>query len=197
MISKPLILQQIFPYFWRLDFNVSCVKVEVFRPFFIRMNLPYSIKRGEKFALQVLIFNYMPQTQKVTVQLEHNETSGFDFIDNPQKPSTGGQLPKNYNVREVEVPADGGSKAVFFPIRPNTIGDLKLKATAYGSDDASDAVLETLLCESEGVPLFFNKPVLVDLTQENRLKREIDLKPPTDVKIVEGSERAEVSMVGK
>lgn len=177
--------------------NILFVKVEVFRPFFIRMNLPYSVKRGEKLALQVLIFNYMPQSQKVTIQLEHNETSGFDFLDNPQKPSSGGQLPKNYNVRAVEIPADGGSKAVFFPIRPNIIGDLKLKATAYGSAGASDAVQETLLCESEGVPLFFNKPLLVDLTQENRLKREVDIKPPTDVKIVEGSERVEVSMVGK
>lgn len=173
------------------------VKVEVFRPFFIRMNLPYSVKRGEKFALQVLIFNYNPEAQKVTVQLEHNENSGFDFIDNPRKSGVDGQLPKNYNVRQVEVPGDGGSKAVFFPIRPNIIGDLKLKATAYGSAGSSDAVQETLLCESEGVPLFFNKPLLLDLTQENLFKREIDIKPPSDVKIVEGSERAEVSMIGR
>lgn len=161
------------------------------------MNLPYSVKRGEKLALQVLIFNYMPQSQKVTVQLDHNDDSGYDFVDNPQKPSKDGKLPKNYNVREVEVPGGGGSKAVFFPIKPSIVGDLKLKATAYGSGGASDAVQETLLCEAEGVPLFFNKPLLVDLTQENRFKRQVDINPPGNATVVPGSERAEVSMVGK
>lgn len=161
------------------------------------MNLPYSVKRGEKLALQVLIFNYMSQSQNVSVQLEHDDNSGYDFVDNPQKPSKDGKLPKNYNVRQVEVPAGGGSKAVFFPIRPTIVGDLKLKATAYGSGGASDAVLETLLSEAEGVPLFFNKPLLVDLTQETRFKHQVEMSPPANTSIVPGSERTEVSMVGK
>ena len=37
----------------------------MFRPFFIRLDLPYSVKRGEKLALQVLVFNYMESEQDV------------------------------------------------------------------------------------------------------------------------------------
>jgi CD109 antigen len=40
-------------------------KLTVFRPFFVRLELPYSVKRTEKFALQVLVFNYMDQEQDV------------------------------------------------------------------------------------------------------------------------------------
>ncbi|KAK6016257.1 Alpha-2-macroglobulin family protein [Ostertagia ostertagi] len=56
-------------------------KLRVFRPFFIRLNLPYSVKRGEKFALQVLVFNYMEKEQDVTVTLKHDDSSGFDFLN--------------------------------------------------------------------------------------------------------------------
>lgn len=55
-------------------------KLKVFRPFFIRLNLPYSLKRGEKFALQVLVFNYLENEQDVTVTLKHTDKSGFNFI---------------------------------------------------------------------------------------------------------------------
>lgn len=47
----------------------TTAKLEVFRPFFIRLNLPYSVKRGENLALQVLVFNYMPEAQWVRHQL--------------------------------------------------------------------------------------------------------------------------------
>lgn len=39
----------------------------MFRPFFIRLNLPYSVKRGEQFALQVLVFNYLEDEQEVRI----------------------------------------------------------------------------------------------------------------------------------
>uniref|UniRef100_A0A914N3M6 Alpha-2-macroglobulin domain-containing protein n=1 Tax=Meloidogyne incognita TaxID=6306 RepID=A0A914N3M6_MELIC len=42
----------------------SQLKLRVFRPFFLRLELPYSVKRGEKMALQVLIFNYLETEQE-------------------------------------------------------------------------------------------------------------------------------------
>ena len=73
------------------------IQLRVFRPFFIRLNLPYSVKRGEKFALQVLVFNYMDREQdvrflamenwrwfekfQVTLTLKHTEDAGFDFLN--------------------------------------------------------------------------------------------------------------------
>lgn len=58
----------------------STAKLKVFRPFFVRLNLPYSVKRGEKFALQVLVFNYLENEQDVTVMLKHHDEAGFSFL---------------------------------------------------------------------------------------------------------------------
>ncbi len=44
--------------FWNFQFVV-------FQPFFIRANLPYSVKRGEQLGLQVLVFSYQPTPQQV------------------------------------------------------------------------------------------------------------------------------------
>jgi hypothetical protein len=43
----------------------TVAKLKVFRPFFVRLELPYSVRRTEKFALQVLVFNYMDHEQDV------------------------------------------------------------------------------------------------------------------------------------
>uniref|UniRef100_A0A1I7WRZ9 A2M domain-containing protein n=1 Tax=Heterorhabditis bacteriophora TaxID=37862 RepID=A0A1I7WRZ9_HETBA len=76
--TLPLKIRTKFPETWVFAFITSAfaindnsglgvapttAKLRVFRPFFIRLNLPYSVKRGEKFALLVLIFNYMDKEQ--------------------------------------------------------------------------------------------------------------------------------------
>ncbi|XP_061183371.1 CD109 antigen-like [Saccostrea echinata] len=47
-------------------------KLNVFRPFFININLPFSVIHGEEVVLQVNIFNYMTENLTVLVTLEHN-----------------------------------------------------------------------------------------------------------------------------
>jgi len=36
-----------------------CLQITVFKPFFVSLTLPYSTKRGEEFALQATVFNYL------------------------------------------------------------------------------------------------------------------------------------------
>ncbi|MFH4980299.1 hypothetical protein AB6A40_007008 [Gnathostoma spinigerum] len=123
-------------------------KLTVFRPFFIRLNLPYSVKRGEKFALQVLVFNYMDTEQDVTVTLKHDDGAGFDFLqkDSSVKKPISKSKGKNYNIRFVSVPGGGVSKAVYFPIVPTQIGTIKLSIIAQ-SAKAGDAVEQPLKVE--------------------------------------------------
>ncbi|EJW70689.1 hypothetical protein WUBG_18404, partial [Wuchereria bancrofti] len=123
----------------------------VFRPFFIRMNLPYSVKRGEKFALQVLIFNYMDSEQDVTVTLKDDDDIGYNFCKKMVLLKTYQFYSKNvkdkkYNVRLISVPSGGVSKAVYFPIVPTKIGDVILSVTAQ-SAIAGDAVEQVLRVE--------------------------------------------------
>lgn len=54
---------------------INCLfQLRVFRPFFIRLNLPYSVKRGEKFALQALIFNYLDNEEDVSIDLDGRDS---------------------------------------------------------------------------------------------------------------------------
>ena len=41
----------------------------MFKPFFVSLNLPYSVVRGEQVVLQAIIFNYMQRDADVTVTL--------------------------------------------------------------------------------------------------------------------------------
>ena len=51
----------------------------MFRPFFIQLNLPYSVIRGEVVAIQAVIFNYM--NKEVTAELTFENIGDFQFVD--------------------------------------------------------------------------------------------------------------------
>ena len=42
------------------------LQIEAFRPFFVSLNLLYSVVRGEQVALQANVFNYMAQDMDVS-----------------------------------------------------------------------------------------------------------------------------------
>ncbi|PAV67173.1 hypothetical protein WR25_25013 isoform J [Diploscapter pachys] len=177
-------------------------KLRVFRPFFIRLNLPYSVKRGEKFALQVLVFNYMDREQDVTLTLKHTEDAGFDFLNKDGSVSRRDLSPRGYNTRSVAVPS-GASKAVYFPIVPTQIGSVKLTVTAQGSQ-AGDAVEMPLKVEPEGYRIDRNVPIFMDLTEKanenstsapsGNFQKTVVLDFPPDV--VDGSKKATVQIIG-
>uniref|UniRef100_A0A1I8AIS1 NTR domain-containing protein n=1 Tax=Steinernema glaseri TaxID=37863 RepID=A0A1I8AIS1_9BILA len=169
-------------------------KLKVFRPFFIRLNLPYAVKRGEKLALQVLVFNYLEKEQDVRVVLKHEKDSGFDFVQKDGSIKKN-QKDKNYNVRILSVPGGGVSKAVYFPIVPTKIGYVKLSIVAQAAQ-AGDAVEMPLKVEPEGYRVDRNVPVIIDLAggKVNNFSKEIDLQFPNDA--VDGSRRARVDIVG-
>lgn len=51
----------------------------VFLPFFISMELPYSVKRNEVVNQTIVIFNYLKQSQKATVTVAKD--SKFEIVD--------------------------------------------------------------------------------------------------------------------
>ncbi|KAE9548744.1 hypothetical protein FO519_008047, partial [Halicephalobus sp. NKZ332] len=171
----------------------TTTKLKVFRPFFVRLNLPYSVKRGEKFALQVLVFNYMENEQDVTVMLKHDENSGFNFLQKDGSIKKGKQ-DKKYNVRLVSVPG-GVSKAVYFPIVPTKIGNVRLSVVAQASQ-AGDAVEIPLKVEPEGYRVDRNFPMVFDLNQDSNenTTRTVGMQFPSDT--VEGSKYAKVDVIG-
>ncbi|VDO96673.1 unnamed protein product [Soboliphyme baturini] len=174
-----------------LGVSPNTAKLEVFRPFFVRLNLPYSVKRGESMALQVLVFNYMDKQETVTLTLEHNANSGFEFVQKTSKKGTKDKT--SLNIRTINVPGKGGSAAVYFPIRPTKIGTIDLKVKAQATS-AADAVQMPLIVEAEGYPVFANTPVIIDL----RTKKSFNFKSSLQIlgSVIKGSEKADVSVIG-
>ena len=53
--------------------------MKVFRPFFVAMDLPYSVIRGEIVAIQIVVFNYM--NKAVTAEVLLTNEGQFDFAE--------------------------------------------------------------------------------------------------------------------
>lgn len=56
------------------------MKLRVFRPFFLSLNLPYSIVKGEAVGVQVLVHNYMNRDVVADVTLD-NSANQFTFTE--------------------------------------------------------------------------------------------------------------------
>ncbi|TRZ24746.1 hypothetical protein HGM15179_002448 [Zosterops borbonicus] len=169
-----------------LGVTTAPVELEVFQPFFIFLNLPYSIIRGEQFILEVNIFNYLKEEAEVTVILDMTEA--FEII------LTSNEINATANQQSVSVPSEDG-KTVQFPIKPKQLGEIPIKVTAISSA-ASDAVIQKVLVKAEGLEQTYSQTVLLDLTGNKRqtVSKTLEFTFPSDV--VSDSERVQVTAVG-
>jgi hypothetical protein len=51
----------------------------VFKPFFVTLNYPYSVIRGETLSLQAVVFNYQTKSVEAEILLE-NDKNEFEFV---------------------------------------------------------------------------------------------------------------------
>nr|BAR45594.1 thioester-containing protein 1 [Niponia nodulosa] len=164
-------------------------KVEVFRPFFVTLNLPYSIVRGESVAIQALVFNYMKEDVEAEVTLD-NPNDQFELTGLLNRVDADHNATSE--MKTVKVKAGDGT-SVSFLITPKVVGPIDLTVTAKSSK-SGDALNRKLLVKAEGSPQFFNKAVLVDLRNSSNFKEDVEINiPPFAVK---DSEHVEVSAIG-
>uniref|UniRef100_A0A1A9VUW4 TEP1-F n=1 Tax=Glossina austeni TaxID=7395 RepID=A0A1A9VUW4_GLOAU len=120
-------------------------KINVFQPFFIDVNLPYSVKRGEVIAIPVIVFNYMDKTLDAEITMDNTDKE-FDFteVSNEIEESI---LSAQKRMKRVSVPPNSG-ESVSFMIRPTVVADIELKINAI-SQLAGDAIHKKLKVEAE------------------------------------------------
>ncbi|XP_046369858.2 CD109 antigen-like [Haliotis rufescens] len=166
----------------------TSAKLQVFRSFFVSLNLPLSVVRGEQVVLQANVFNYLPSVEEVTVELKKN--SGFQSV----VIGSGGEenLTSEPQLQTYMV-GPGEAKAVYFPIVPSIIGDVEIEVSAR-SPAAADAVKRQLRVKAEGIRKEKNIPVLVDLTSDKTFSKTIKVSSPPG--LVEGSERVRLTVTG-
>ena len=126
-------------------------QVQVFQSFFVSLNLPYSVIRGEELALQVTVFNYEPKAQQVTVTLKGSKH--WAIIDEVNKLGLRGENPVNKDYVEKEMDLKvvvsvgaGQGRAISFPVVPRTLGLVPVEVRAQSTSHA-DAVKRNLLVE--------------------------------------------------
>ncbi|XP_063078470.1 CD109 antigen [Engraulis encrasicolus] len=161
------------------------VELKVFQDFFIALNLPAFIIRGELLILEVNLFNYLDEDLEVVVTVAESQSFEFVFPD-----SEGLSMAAK---RTVTVWRQNGT-TVLFPIRPTALGEIPLSVQAITSY-SSDAVFKTVLVKPEGIEQSFTQTVFLELPpSESDLFKEISFTFPTDV--VLGSERLQLTAVG-
>ncbi|XP_008065500.1 CD109 antigen [Carlito syrichta] len=169
-----------------LGLTAAPVELQAFQPFFMFLNLPYSVIRGEEFALEITIFNYLKDATEVKVVIEKSDK--FDVLMTlSEQNATGHQ-------QTVLVPSEDGA-TVLFPIKPTHLGEVPVTVTAV-SPTASDAVTQRILVKAEGIEKSYSQSILLDLT-DNKLQRTmktLSFSFPPDT--VAGSERVEITAIG-
>ncbi|XP_067934596.1 ovostatin-like isoform X3 [Watersipora subatra] len=171
-----------------------------FQPFFVSMNLPYSVIRREKMPIAVTVSNYLSQC--LAVSLSVNESPEYDI-----------QI-KSSAVKCV-CAQDTATKN--FVLVMNEIGDVNVSITAEvvnnasvcppGSEMASlvgmsDAVIRPVIVEPEGNPREYTVSDFVCMTDPNSATpsgtavETYSLPLPDPAELIAGSERAYVKVVG-
>jgi CD109 antigen len=162
------------------------VKLEVFQQFFISLNLPFSIKRGETVEISATIFNYFEQNLKSQITLS-NEDGEFDFVDSLTGKGRDSQRMKIFNVE-----ADGGTN-ISFLIKPKKVGQILIKMTAT-SGEIGDSIEKRLMVEPEGTTQFVNKAILLDVRDGRAAETSLEVEIPKNV--VPDSTKIEISVGG-
>ncbi|XP_039709225.1 CD109 antigen [Pteropus medius] len=171
-----------------LGFGLTTAPVELqaFQPFFIFLNLPYSVIRGEEFALEVTIFNYLKEATEVKVIIEKSDKFEILMASNEIN-ATGHQ-------QTILVPSEDGA-TVLFPVKPTHLGEIPITVTAI-SPAASDAITQRILVKAEGIEKLYSQSILLDLT-DNKLQTTLKTLsfsfPPNTVS---GSERVQITAIG-
>ncbi|XP_014472781.1 PREDICTED: CD109 antigen-like isoform X2 [Dinoponera quadriceps] len=164
-------------------------KLKVFRPFFVSVDLPYSVIRGEIVAIQIAVFNYLNKDLTAEVLLKNE--GQFDFAEVSNEVNDAPKL-ELYRTKKVDVKANSGS-SVSFMIIPRELGYIDIKVTA-NSVLAGDSVEHKLLVNAEGETQYKNKAVFLDLRNVDHAETNITIDIPNNA--VPDSETIHISAVG-
>ncbi|UCD92035.1 MAG: hypothetical protein JSV43_07345, partial [Methanobacteriota archaeon] len=114
-------------------FGISGENITVFQEFFVEPDIPVSVIQNDTFPLNVMVYNYLPTENNVTVQLAND--TWFELLDQ--------------NEKSVLVAPDSVT-SVMFRIKARDVGIHNVSILA-GNQQVSDAVVRKLMVETKGM----------------------------------------------
>lgn len=173
--------------------------ITVFKDFFIKLNLPYSIRFGEVLRIEVNVFNYIrdsdaPVEAKV---LMLNPDDEFEFIklSSVEGVCEVAALETNSQIKTITIKPRSASPTIFL-IRALKTGNIKIKIRATTSSKG-DEVEKLLLVEHEGLTHYRNVPKLFDLRRSENMRKidHFDISIP-DKNVIANSIKIEAKLIG-
>ncbi|KAK3516928.1 hypothetical protein QTP70_028219 [Hemibagrus guttatus] len=159
-------------------------ELRVSKDFFVSLNLPSYLVRGELLLLEISLFNYMDLD--LVVLLTVDENSMFEFVTSAADEFL------LAGMRQVSIGRQA-STMVMFAIRATQLGQMPISVKAMGFF-ASDAVTQTILVKPEGREQSFTQTLFLEFDpMKTSLSREVEFHFPSAA--VPGSQRAQVTAV--
>ncbi|CRK95442.1 CLUMA_CG008712, isoform A, partial [Clunio marinus] len=138
-----------------LGLPIAKPELTVFMPFFILLNLPHHIKRGEILEQDIFIFNYLTKGQCVVVTVKRDDAAFA--VENPE--FDGWEVESDMYWQQIRSEPNVPVK-LRLVIRPVVLGYINLVVEAVGYW-AGDKVLKTLNVVPEGILNSITKSVLI------------------------------------
>ena len=108
-------------------------KIKVFQPFFIDVQLPVALTRGDQVSLPIVAYNYQESAQEVTLKIKREPW--FSLLDLQQEPDDSEDEP--YVLKLKLEPHE--TRSVYLPIQVEKVGRQQLEIIA-SSKTAGDAI---------------------------------------------------------
>lgn len=170
-----------------LGLSEQPAKITVVKPFFVSLKLPYSVIRGEEFALQVTVFNYHDQDIQTEVKLA--SSTSFKVLD-----CRSGQAIHEDSYQTLNVTKNDAT-AVYFWVVATSLGHVPLQVSAQAAV-AADAMTTKLLVKPEGKAESYSTSFLMQLSNGQDFHKAIDIEIPSQQQLVEGSIKAQITLIG-
>ncbi|XP_077965467.1 CD109 antigen-like isoform X4 [Styela clava] len=161
-------------------------KITVFRNFFISLNLPPTMIRGETLNMKTTLFNYFDDELTVTLTLKENEW--YDLVIPGDDPIAAGP------IRTVTIPSKD-SVTVVFPITFKKVGTARISVSAT-SPRAGDAVERTMVVKPEGIQKIESHSSIIDKETDDGVPESVTFNVNIPEDAVEGSARVKFSVSG-
>ncbi|XP_053693028.1 thioester-containing protein 1 allele R1-like [Sabethes cyaneus] len=141
------------------------------QPFYIVINLPYSIKRDEVTLIQVTIFNFLGNTVTTDVTL-FNKNDEIEFVEKSSNDNT-------RRTKAVLVPTNNG-KPISFMIKAKKLGEIAIKVEATNLL-TSDAAEHMLRVTPESRRYEKNEARFIDLDRHGKRSFDIAISIPKNI----------------
>ncbi|XP_033755321.1 alpha-2-macroglobulin-like isoform X2 [Pecten maximus] len=181
-----------------MDLAMNMPSLTVMKQMFVSLEFPLTVKRGEKFKLNIYVFNYYnnPLTADVTLSAPLEESFGVFPLEYTKEILEDESQAKAVAVTKTGLTVPSNSSAGFFLwIYPKVIGNIKLRVSAV-SPKKTDIVEQSLLVEPEGKTSYGASSMSIKHEVDQTADFVMEALPAEGAVVVEGSKSNYITVTG-